>query len=100
MTTPTDEDEGVTPDFFGFEPTKCLVVRPSIEALTAVLASERLAICGEVKVLSATPIQALCGALMASGVPDAPMRVRDKAGVAVMFVESIHAAAIAGSLPA
>jgi hypothetical protein len=93
-------DDGDGPDIFGFEPEKCLVVRPSFEALTGVLQNERCATCGEVKVISATPIQALCGALMGSGVPDSPMQVRDHVGVPVMLIASIHAAALAGSRPA
>lgn len=101
MTTVSgDGDDGVTPDIFGFEPTECLVLRPSIEALSGVLQNDRCATCGEVKVISATPIQALCGALMGSGVPDGPMLVRDHAGVPVMFIGSVHAAALAGSRPA
>jgi hypothetical protein len=84
-------------DLFGSARRDSLTLRHPVEALRAVLTSERSARCGRVSVISETPIQALCGALMASGVPDGAMQVVDPSGAAVMFVESVHQAVLIGS---
>ena len=74
-------------------PPGALILPQPVLAVRAVLTSGASACCAGVTVTSATPVQALCGALAASGVPDSAMQVVDAEGCAVMLVESIHQAA-------
>ncbi len=83
------------PGLFGRETETVRLIHP-VEALTAVLRNDRMATCAGIAVISDTPIQALCGALAASH-PDSAMQVRDRRGNAVMFVQSVHAAARASA---
>jgi hypothetical protein len=87
-------------DLFGHNPAPPLPLTRPVEALSAILVSEREITCGEIKVTSPTPVQALCGALVASGWPDSAMQVRTRRGEAVCFVQSIHVAARDGGRPA
>ena len=87
-------------DLFGAARRGTVTLRHPVETLAAVLRNDRMATCGTVTVISDTPIQALCGALAASGRASCAMQVRDRLGAAVCFVENVQAAADAGSRPA
>jgi hypothetical protein len=80
-------------DLFGHNPESPLPLTRPIEALSAILRNDRTATCEGITVISDTPIQALCGALVASGRADAAMQVKTRRGEAVCFVQSIHVAA-------
>jgi hypothetical protein len=87
-------------DLFGHgEPGAPLVLMKPVEAVSATLRGPRQARCGDIAVIADQPLVALCGALMAAGRPDSAMQVRDRRGLAICFIQSIHAVALSKSVP-